>query len=118
MYGGMQDWNYVAAGCFEITLELSDNKWPVAATLSDLWHDNMDAFLAYALVTSLGGARGLVKAASGKDRGKPLAARIHVDGIDHDVFAKPTFGDYYRSEESCTPSSFFDGDVAGCLKRC
>lgn len=26
----MQDWNYIHAGCFELTLEISDNKWPNA----------------------------------------------------------------------------------------
>ncbi|XP_052306715.1 carboxypeptidase SOL1 isoform X2 [Populus trichocarpa] len=31
IYGGMQDWNYIHAGCFELTLEISDNKWPNAS---------------------------------------------------------------------------------------
>ncbi|CAN6687047.1 unnamed protein product [Malus baccata var. baccata] len=30
IYGGMQDWNYENGGCFELTLEISDNKWPTA----------------------------------------------------------------------------------------
>lgn len=30
----MQDWNYIHAGCFELTLEVSDNKWPNAAEVS------------------------------------------------------------------------------------
>lgn len=30
IYGGMQDWNYIHGGCFELTLEISDNKWPNA----------------------------------------------------------------------------------------
>ncbi|KAL4556706.1 hypothetical protein LXL04_034863 [Taraxacum kok-saghyz] len=28
IYGGMQDWNYIFADCFELTLEITDNKWP------------------------------------------------------------------------------------------
>ncbi|KAL9395949.1 hypothetical protein Peur_010202 [Populus x canadensis] len=35
MYGGMQDWNYIHAGCFELTLEISDNKWPNASESSN-----------------------------------------------------------------------------------
>lgn len=31
IYGGMQDWNYIHGGCFELTLEISDVKWPKAA---------------------------------------------------------------------------------------
>jgi len=27
----MQDWNYIHGGCFELTLEISDTKWPKAA---------------------------------------------------------------------------------------
>lgn len=34
VYGGMQDWNYIHVGCFELTLEVSDNKWPNAAEVS------------------------------------------------------------------------------------
>lgn len=34
IYGGMQDWNYIHGGCFELTLEISDNKWPPAIEVS------------------------------------------------------------------------------------
>ncbi|XP_068322411.1 uncharacterized protein [Pyrus communis] len=30
IYGGMQDRKYKNGGCFELTLEISDNKWPTA----------------------------------------------------------------------------------------
>ncbi|KAF7821702.1 carboxypeptidase SOL1-like isoform X2 [Senna tora] len=40
IYGGMQDWNYIHAGCFELTLEISDNKWPNAVELPVLWKYN------------------------------------------------------------------------------
>lgn len=28
LYGGMQDWNYLHAGCLDITIEVAENKWP------------------------------------------------------------------------------------------
>lgn len=85
--------------CFEITLEISPNKWPPGETLEQLWLDNMDAFLAYPLVASLGGISGRVSRATSsywKGQVQPLAARIHVDGLDRDLFCQPRFGDYYR----------------------
>ncbi|MCH83895.1 carboxypeptidase D-like protein, partial [Trifolium medium] len=51
LYGGMQDWNYIHAGCFELTLEISDNKWPTAAELPILWKYNKMSMLN--LVASL-----------------------------------------------------------------
>eukprot|EP00803_Ostreobium_quekettii_P005885 evm.model.scf_4584.1 EVM.evm.TU.scf_4584.1 scf_4584:2989-6025(+) len=99
VYGGMQDWNYLMGDCFEITLEISPNKWPPGETLGQLWIDNMDAFLTYPLVASLGGISGRVSQSQSsrwKSQDQPLAARIHVDGIDRDLFSKPRFGDFYR----------------------
>ncbi|KAJ6954009.1 hypothetical protein NC652_005672 [Populus alba x Populus x berolinensis] len=45
IYGGMQDWNYIHAGCFELTLEISDNKWPNASELATLWEYNKMSLL-------------------------------------------------------------------------
>ncbi|KNA15694.1 hypothetical protein SOVF_095880, partial [Spinacia oleracea] len=45
IYGGMQDWNYIHAGCFELTLEISDNKWPNASELSTIWEYNRMSML-------------------------------------------------------------------------
>ncbi|MFH4974476.1 hypothetical protein AB6A40_001185 [Gnathostoma spinigerum] len=43
--GGMQDWNYVNSNCFELTIELNCQKFPLARALQGLWDDNK-----YALV--------------------------------------------------------------------
>lgn len=45
--GGMQDFNYLAANTFEITLELNCEKFPAADQLSQLWEDNKDSMLHF-----------------------------------------------------------------------
>ena len=55
IYGSMQDWNYVAGDCFELTLELSPGKWPAEGGLAQLWEDNRDALLHFPIVAALGG---------------------------------------------------------------
>ncbi|GMH44695.1 hypothetical protein BSKO_12647 [Bryopsis sp. KO-2023] len=91
--GGMQDWNYVAAGCLEITLELSPIKSAPPSSLPKVWDDNLEAMLNYAIEATLGGLSGTVKSARG---GKPLAGSITVKGIDRVVGTKGKFGDFYH----------------------
>lgn len=45
--GGMQDWNYLVAGCMEVTLELGCYKYPLEKDLPQYWMDNKEAFLTY-----------------------------------------------------------------------
>ena len=54
---GMQDWNYLAANCMELTLELSLNKWPPASALPSIWEDNRHSLLNLPLTATLGGLR-------------------------------------------------------------
>lgn len=60
VYGGMQDYNYVVGRCFELTLELSMNKYPPAATLVNLWEDNFEALTQWPIQAAFGGLRGRV----------------------------------------------------------
>ncbi|KAJ7974007.1 Carboxypeptidase SOL1 [Quillaja saponaria] len=61
IYGGMQDWNYIHAGCFELTLEVSDNKWPAA------------------------NETGVHRRIFSSDNGRPLPASITIKGINYMV---------------------------------
>lgn len=45
--GGMQDWNYVYGGVFEITLELGCTKYPKEIELPTYWEENREALLQY-----------------------------------------------------------------------
>jgi len=93
LYGGMQDWNYVYnQGVFEITIEISDNKWPAASQLNTFWEDNKEAMLSYIELVQQLGVRGTVKSTTGA----PLAATITVQGNSRIMKTNPTHGDYYR----------------------
>ncbi|KAL2471684.1 carboxypeptidase D [Abeliophyllum distichum] len=93
IYGGMQDWNYIHHGCFELTLEVSDNKWPHASELLTLWEYNKMSMLN--LVASLvkTGIHGRVFSS---DRGRPLPASISIRGINYTIAASKTYADYHR----------------------
>ena len=45
----MQDFNYLAHGIFEITLEVSCCKFPVHSELEYFWIENQDALVNYLL---------------------------------------------------------------------
>lgn len=93
VYGGMQDWNYIDGGCFELTLEISDNKWPSADELPTLWKYNKMSMLN--LVASLvkSGVHGRIFSS---DHGRPLPASISIQGINYTIKASQAFGDYHR----------------------
>lgn len=71
IYGSLQDYDYLAAGTFEITLELSEHKWPVTQLLPGLYAENEASMLALPRLALLGGVRGSVRATPSGD---PAAA--------------------------------------------
>ena len=90
--GGMQDWNYVWEGDFDITLEQNNVKWPNANLLEQLWNDNKESMISY-IEKIHSGLHGLVL---NNNNGQPLNADIIIDGIDYNVKTDSENGDYYR----------------------
>lgn len=92
--GGMQDWNYRFAGCFDVTIELSSGQWPdpPAAELPTYWSQNQESMLQY-LEWSLRGVRGIIRNAR---TGEPVAGAVRVAGFHHLMFSDPAVGDYHR----------------------
>ncbi|KAH3888705.1 hypothetical protein DPMN_012745 [Dreissena polymorpha] len=50
----MQDYNYLAEGIFEITIEFSCCHFPNASSLPDYWVENKDALVNYLLLAHMG----------------------------------------------------------------
>ncbi|XP_066476221.1 carboxypeptidase N catalytic chain [Tiliqua scincoides] len=88
---GMQDFNYLHTNCFEITLELSCNKFPPQDELEFEWLANREALIAY-LEEVHQGIKGLI---SDENNNKLAGAVISVEGIGHDV-TSGEHGDYFR----------------------
>uniref|UniRef100_A0A2C9JLP4 Peptidase M14 domain-containing protein n=1 Tax=Biomphalaria glabrata TaxID=6526 RepID=A0A2C9JLP4_BIOGL len=90
--GGMQDWNYQNTNCFELTLELGCDKFPMGSELPKYWTANKDALLVY-IGQVHKGLRGFVLDKEMKSGIKN--ATITVDEIDH-VIRSANDGDYWR----------------------
>ncbi|KAF2900813.1 hypothetical protein ILUMI_05352 [Ignelater luminosus] len=89
--GGMQDWNYVAAGCMEITLEIGCYKYPRSSELPNFWLDNKEALLTF-MEQVHRGVHGFVFSTIGHTIKN---AEVYVEGIDH-IVETGKDGDYWR----------------------
>lgn len=92
IFRGMMDWAYLWMGCPEITIEVSNDKWPSEGELAALWEDNRESLLAYIEQAQIG-VRGLVTDGS---TGRPVAATILVANNPIPVFTDPDVGDFHR----------------------
>ncbi|XP_075389569.1 carboxypeptidase N catalytic chain [Tenrec ecaudatus] len=88
---GMQDFTYLHTNCFDITLELSCNKFPPQEELQREWFGNREPLIQF-LEQVHQGIKGMVL----DDNDNNLAgAVISVSGINHDVTSGED-GDYFR----------------------
>ncbi|MCP9265496.1 Carboxypeptidase E [Dirofilaria immitis] len=103
--GGMQDFNYLATNAFEITLELSCEKFPDSSLLPKLWEDNKEALIDFIKKAHIG-IKGIV---TDKITGEPISEAIiwvknstEIAPIKHPVTSWDT-GEYFRL---LTPGSY------------
>lgn len=54
LVGGMQDYNYLATNCFEITFEVGCTKYPNANELDELWKDHKHSLFNFMWMVRLG----------------------------------------------------------------
>uniref|UniRef100_A0A3Q0SYE8 Carboxypeptidase X, M14 family member 1 n=1 Tax=Amphilophus citrinellus TaxID=61819 RepID=A0A3Q0SYE8_AMPCI len=90
--GSMNDFSYLHTNCFEVTVELSCDKYPHASELPIEWENNRESLLTY-MEQVHRGIKGVVR---DKDTGAGIAdAIIKVDDIDHHIRSVAD-GDYWR----------------------
>ncbi|XP_076147704.1 putative carboxypeptidase X1 [Alosa pseudoharengus] len=90
--GSMNDFSYLHTNCFEVTVELSCDKFPHAGELPREWENNKESLLVY-MEQVHRGLKGVVRDKD-TEAGIPDAV-IQVDDIDHHIRSAPD-GDYWR----------------------
>uniref|UniRef100_A0A7N6BCB1 F5/8 type C domain-containing protein n=1 Tax=Anabas testudineus TaxID=64144 RepID=A0A7N6BCB1_ANATE len=90
--GSMNDFSYLHTNCFEVTVELSCDKFPHASELPIEWENNKESLLVY-MEQVHRGIKGVVRDKMTK---QGLAdAVIKVEDHDHDIRSAAD-GDYWR----------------------
>ncbi|XP_030628233.1 probable carboxypeptidase X1 [Chanos chanos] len=90
--GSMNDFSYLHTNCFEVTVELSCDKFPHASELPTEWENNKEALLLYMEQVH----RGLKGVIRDKDTKVGIAnAIIKVEDLDHHIRSAAD-GDYWR----------------------
>lgn len=89
--GGMQDYNYIWYGCYEVTLEISCCKFPPAHELKKYWADNQLSLVKF-LAEAHRGVQGFVY----DQNGVPIEkASLKVKGRDVG-FLSTKYGEFWR----------------------
>ncbi|XP_020777331.2 probable carboxypeptidase X1 [Boleophthalmus pectinirostris] len=90
--GSMNDFSYLHTNCFEVTVELSCDKYPHASELPVEWENNKESLLVY-MEQVHRGIKGVIR---DKQTRKGIAdAIIKVDDHEHDIRSAEG-GDYWR----------------------
>ncbi|XP_076005223.1 putative carboxypeptidase X1 isoform X2 [Genypterus blacodes] len=90
--GSMNDFSYLHTNCFEVTVELSCDKFPHSSELPIEWQNNRESLLVY-MEQVHRGIKGVIR---DKDTEAGLEdAIIKVDDIDHHIRSVAD-GDYWR----------------------
>ena len=104
--GGLQDWAYDQTGCINVTIEVSNIKWPHVSTLPGFWDDNRESFLNFIDAADFG-VSGVV---TDSINGNPLDALVTVTGNVKTVSTDPAHGDYYKLVDTGTHELTFSAD--------
>jgi len=89
--GGMQDYNYIYHGCYEVTLEVSCCKFPPAHELRKYWDDNQLSLIKF-LAEAHRGVQGFVT----DGNGLPVErATLKIKGRDVG-FQTTRYGEFWR----------------------
>jgi hypothetical protein len=64
--GGMQDWSYYWHNDLQVTVELSERKWPNYSQISSYWKDNRDSLIKYIELIHQGAGFKINDSAQGK----------------------------------------------------
>ncbi|XP_062331809.1 probable carboxypeptidase X1 isoform X1 [Osmerus eperlanus] len=90
--GSINDFSYLHTNCFDVTVELSCDKFPHASELPAEWENNKESLLVYMEQVH----RGLKGVIRDKDTEAGIAdAIVKVDDIDHHIRSVAD-GDYWR----------------------
>ncbi|CAN2388343.1 zinc ion binding [Pristimantis euphronides] len=90
--GSMNDFSYLHTNCFEVTVELSCDKFPHEIELPTEWENNKESLLLY-IEQVHRGIKGVVRDKD-TNQGVPEAI-IVVEGLNHDI-RTAVDGDYWR----------------------
>ncbi len=90
--GSMMDWHYRFIGTPEVTLELSNTKWPSSSLLPQFWNDNRNSMFAYAETAHMG-IRGLIL---DRNTDTPVWSKVLLEGNEQPVFSNPEVGNYHK----------------------